>query len=185
MHGVSLSIGSTDPLNVDYLRQLKPLAQRFEPAWISDHLCWTGVGGDNAHDLLPLPYTEEALAHVVERVRRVQDFLGRRILLENVSTYLEYRQSAMPEWEFLTQVAERADCGILLDVNNIYVSAFNHGFAAHHTCTPIPVERVHQFHLAGHRDKGRSYTTPMTIRSPIRSGISTRKPCAASGASRR
>jgi uncharacterized protein (UPF0276 family) len=154
MHGVSLSIGSTDPLSIDYLRQLKALAQRIEPAWISDHLCWTGVGGHNLHDLLPLPYTEEAVAHVAERVGRVQDTLGRRILLENVSTYLEYRQSTMPEWEFLGAVAERADCGILLDVNNIFVSAFNHGFAAIDYVNAVPVERVHQFHLAGHSDRG-------------------------------
>jgi uncharacterized protein (UPF0276 family) len=154
LHGVSLSIGSTDPLNLDYLRQLERLAQRFQPAWISDHLCWTSVGGHNAHDLLPLPYTSEALAHVVERVRRVQDLLGRRILLENVSTYLEFAHSAMPEWEFLAQVAVQADCGILLDVNNIFVSAFNHGFSAVEYLHAIPVERVHQFHLAGYSDKG-------------------------------
>jgi len=154
LHGVSLSIGSTDPLNTDYLRQLSELARRFEPAWISDHLCWTGVGGHNLHDLLPLPYTEEALAHVVERVRRVQDVLGRRILLENVSTYFEYTHAAMPEWEFVTAVAERADCGILLDINNIYVSAFNHGFSADDYLRAIPAARVHQFHLAGHTDRG-------------------------------
>ena len=154
LHGVSLSIGSADPLNLDYLRQLKQLALRFEAAWVSDHLCWTGVGGRNAHDLLPLPYTADVLAHVVERVRRVQDALGRRILLENVSTYLEYQHSIMPEWEFLTQVAEQADCGILLDVNNIFVSAFNHGFSAEAYLHAVPVGRVHQFHLAGHSDKG-------------------------------
>jgi uncharacterized protein (UPF0276 family) len=154
LHGVSLSIGSSDPLNLDYLRQLKELARRFEPAWISDHLCWTGVGGRNAHDLLPLPYTPEVLAHVVERVRRVQDVLGRRILLENVSTYLEFQHSVMPEWEFLSQVAVQADCGILLDVNNIFVSAFNHGFSAEEYLHAVPIERVQQFHLAGHSDKG-------------------------------
>ncbi len=154
MHGVSLSIGSTDPLSRDYLQRLNELARRIEPAWISDHLCWTGVGGRNLHDLLPLPYTEEALAHVVDRVARVQDALRRRILLENVSTYLEYRQSTMPEWEFLAAVAERADCGILLDVNNIFVSAFNHGFAAMDYIEAVPVERVQQFHLAGHSDRG-------------------------------
>jgi uncharacterized protein (UPF0276 family) len=154
LHGVSLSIGSTDPLSTGYLHQLKELARRIEPAWVSDHLCWTGVAGHNLHDLLPLPYTEEALAHVVERVRRVQEVLGRRILLENVSTYLEFQQSTMPEWEFLTAVAERADCGILLDVNNIFVNAFNHGFAAMDYINAVPVERVHQFHLAGHSDRG-------------------------------
>jgi len=154
LHGVSLSIGSTDPLNADYLRELDSLARRFEPAWISDHLCWTGVGGHNLHDLLPLPYTEEALEHVVGRVRQVQDVLGRRVLLENVSTYLQYRQSAMPEWEFMSRVVERADCGILLDVNNVFVSAFNHGFSAVDYMDRLPVARVHQFHLAGYSDKG-------------------------------
>ena len=154
LHGVSLSIGSTDPLSTRYLLQLNELAQRFEPGWISDHLCWTGVGGHNLHDLLPLPYTEEAIAHVAERVQRVQDALGRRILLENVSTYLEYTHSTMPEWEFLAAVVERADCGILLDVNNIFVSAFNHGFAAADYLAGVPVERVQQFHLAGHTDRG-------------------------------
>jgi uncharacterized protein (UPF0276 family) len=154
LHGVSLSIGSTDPLNPDYLRQLSSLARRFEPAWISDHLCWTGVGGHNLHDLLPLPYTEEVVEHVAGRVRQVQDALGRRILLENVSTYLQYRQSTMTEWKFLSQVAERADCGILLDINNVFVSAFNHGFSAVEYIDNVPVSRVHQFHLAGHSDKG-------------------------------
>jgi len=155
LHGVSLSIGSTDPLSRDYLRRLADLARRIEPAWISDHLCWTGVGGHNAHDLLPLPYTEEALAHVVNRVRQVQDCLGRHILLENASTYLEFQHSVLPEWEFLSAVAERADCGILLDVNNIFVSAFNHGFSAEAYVRAVPKERVHQFHLAGYSDKGR------------------------------
>src|ERR1700733_4161384 len=121
LHGVSLSIGSSAPLNREYLRQLKELAARVQPAWISDHLCWTGVGGRNTHDLLPLPYTEAALAHIVERVRTVQDILGRRILLENVSSYVTYRNSQVTEWDFLREVAERADCLILLDVNNIYV----------------------------------------------------------------
>jgi uncharacterized protein (UPF0276 family) len=154
LHGVSLSIGSIDPLRLDYLKQLKDLARRVEPAWISDHLCWTGVGGHNLHDLLPLPYTEEAVGHVAARVRQVQDILGRRILLENVSTYLEYQHSTMPEWEFLTAVVERADCGILLDVNNIFVSAFNHGFSPMEYLNAVPADRVHQFHLAGHSDKG-------------------------------
>ncbi len=154
LHGVSLSIGSTDPLDRDYLQQLKHLARRTAPAWISDHLCWTGVGGHNLHDLLPLPYTEEAIMHVVGRVQQVQDLLGRRILLENVSTYFEYQHSTMPEWEFLREVVERADCGILLDINNIFVSAFNHGFSASEYLHAVPVERVHQFHLAGHTDRG-------------------------------
>jgi len=154
LHGVSLSIGSADPLRVEYLQQLADLARRFEPAWISDHLCWTGIGGHNAHDLLPLPYTEEAVCHVVERLRRVQDVLGRRILLENVSTYLEYAASSMPEWEFLSAVVEQADCGILLDINNIFVSAFNHGFSATRYIDAVPAARVHQLHLAGHSDRG-------------------------------
>ncbi|GMR03525.1 MAG: DUF692 domain-containing protein [Gammaproteobacteria bacterium] len=152
MHGVSLSIGSTDPLNQDYLRQLKLLSKRVEPVWISDHLCWTGVHRKNMHDLLPLPYTEKTIDHVVSRVRQVQEFLGRQILLENVSSYVTYKQSAMTEWEFLCEIAERADCLILLDINNIYVSSFNHGFDPHDYLEGIPVERVQQFHLAGHRN---------------------------------
>jgi uncharacterized protein (UPF0276 family) len=154
LHGVSLSIGSTDPLREDYLTRLRALAARIEPAWISDHVCWTGVGGHNLHDLLPLPYTEDALDHVVERVRRVQDALGRRIALENVSSYLRYCDSALSEWEFLAALAERADCAILLDVNNVFVSAFNHAFDARDYLDGLPVERVVQFHLAGHSDHG-------------------------------
>ena len=152
MHGVSLSIGSTDPLNEDYLLALKQLAARVQPAWISDHLCWTGVAGRNLHDLLPLPYDGETLAHVVERVRQVQDLLGRRILLENVSSYLTYRRSDMTEWEFLREVVERADCLILLDVNNIYVSSVNHGFDPIDYLDAVPAGRVQQIHLAGHRN---------------------------------
>jgi uncharacterized protein (UPF0276 family) len=152
MHGVSLSIGSTDPLDRRYLSDLKELARRVEPAWISDHLCWTGVEGRNVHDLLPLPYTEEALAAVTARVGEVQDLLGRQILLENVSSYLSYRDSEMTEWEFLSEVARRADCAILLDVNNIYVSAVNHGFDPLDYLRGVPRERVRQFHLAGHSD---------------------------------
>jgi len=154
LHGVSMNIGSTDPLNLDYLDRLGALASRVQPAWVSDHLCWTGVGGHNAHDLLPLPYTEETLAHVVDRVRRVQDRLGRRIALENVSSYLTYQASALTEWDFLAQVAERADCGILLDVNNIFVSARNHDFDPQVYLAAIPAGRVWQFHLAGHSDLG-------------------------------
>lgn len=154
MHGVSLSIGGTDPLDRDYLGRLKALANRIEPHWISDHLCWTGFAGKQLHDLLPLPYNEEAVAHVADRVQQVQDFLGRRILLENVSSYVTYRHSTMSEWEFLRTVAERADCLILLDVNNIYVSAMNHGFDPVAYVRGIPPERVYQFHLAGHSDNG-------------------------------
>jgi len=154
MHGVSLSIGSTAPLDREYLRQVRALAQRVEPAWISDHLCWTGVAGRNTHDLLPLPYTEEALAHVVERVRRVQDVLGRRILLENVSSYVAFRDSRLSEWQFLSEIATRADCLILLDVNNVYVSAVNHEFDALEYLNAIPSDRVQQIHLAGHENHG-------------------------------
>jgi uncharacterized protein len=154
MHGVSLSIGSTAPLDREYLRQVKALAARVQPRWISDHLCWTGVAGRNTHDLLPLPYTEEALTHVAERVRIVQDILGRRILLENVSSYVQFRDSLLTEWEFLTEIATRADCLILLDVNNIYVSAVNHEFDALEYLNAIPAERVQQIHLAGHEDHG-------------------------------
>ncbi len=154
MHGVSLSIGATEPLNLDYLRQLKRLAQEIEPDWISDHLCWTGVGGINLHDLLPLPYTEETVKHVSERVARVQDFLGRRILLENVSSYVSFAHSELHEWEFLTAVAERADCLILLDINNIFVSARNHGFDPITYLEHLPPARIWQIHLAGHLDRG-------------------------------
>jgi len=154
LHGVSLSIGSTDPLDLDYLKALKALARRVEPAWISDHLCWTGVAGKNLHDLFPLPYTEQAIDHVATRVRQVQDFLGCQILLENVSSYVGFRQSQMPEWEFLAEIAARADCFILLDVNNIYVSAFNHGFEAREFLDGVPPFRIRQIHLAGHSHCG-------------------------------
>ena len=154
MHGVSLSIGSTDGLDAKYLAKLKALVRHVEPLWVSDHLCWTGVHGRNAHDLLPLPYIEEALKLMVQHVRQVQDLLGQRILLENVSSYLEYRASEMSEWEFLRQVAEQADCLLLLDVNNIYVSSINHGFDAVAFLKHLPAERVQQIHLAGHSDHG-------------------------------
>ncbi len=150
MHGVSLSIGSTDPVDLDYLKQMKQLIQRAEPLWVSDHLCWTGSQGINLHDLLPLPYTEEAIKHLVERVKQVQDYLGRQILLENVSSYVSYKHSAMPEWEFLSAIAEQADCLILLDVNNIYVSSFNHKFDPYDYLNGVPKKRIQQFHLAGH-----------------------------------
>ncbi len=154
MHGVSLSIGSTDGLDAQYLVELKALAQHAKPMWISDHLCWTGVQGRNSHDLLPLPYSEEALRLVVRHVNQVQDTLGQRILLENVSSYLDYRSSEMSEWEFLRQVSEQADCLLLLDVNNIYVSSINHGFDAIEFLNHLPVERVQQIHLAGHSEHG-------------------------------
>ncbi len=154
LHGVSLSIGSSDPLDLDYLGELRALAARVQPTWISDHLCWTGVGGQNAHDLLPLPYTEETIDHVVARVRAVQDFLERPLVLENVSSYLTYRDSTIPEWEWVAEIARRADCYLLLDVNNVYVSAFNHRFDPLEYLRGIPVDRVVQFHLAGHTDNG-------------------------------
>lgn len=154
MHGVSLSVGSCDALDLGYLRALKALAQRIAPLWISDHLCWTGVSGKNLHDLLPLPYTESVLRHVVARVHAIQELLGRRILLENVSSYVAFKGAEMTEWEFLAQVARRADCLILLDINNIYVSAHNHGFAPEDYLAGIPAERVQQIHLAGHSDCG-------------------------------
>jgi len=154
LHGVSLSIGGADPLDLAYVDGVKELAAEVEPAWVSDHLCWTGVSGRNAHDLLPLPYTGEALAHVVDRVRRVQDRLGRRIALENVSSYLRYTFSEMPEWEFVSRVAEESDCGLLLDVNNVWVSSLNHGFDAREYLAAIPAERVWQVHLAGPSTRG-------------------------------
>lgn len=154
MHGVSMTIGSTDPLNMDYLRKLKTLTQDVQPQWISDHLCFTTVGGINSHDLLPMPYTEEALKHVVSRIRQVQDFLGRQMLLENVSSYLSYQNDEMNEWEFYSAVCEEADCQMLLDINNIYVSARNHQFNALDYLHSINPSRVQQFHLAGHSDFG-------------------------------
>ena len=154
MHGVSMSIGSAAPLNMDYLATLASFERRIEPMWVSDHLCWTGVHGVNLHDLYPLPYTEEALHHVVGRVGRAQDVLGRRLVIENVSSYITYADSVMSEWEFLAELAQRADCLLLLDVNNIYVSSRNHGFDPHAFIAGIPVDRVQQFHLAGHTDAG-------------------------------
>lgn len=154
MHGVSLSIGSTDPLNWDYLKQLKALKNRVNPVWVSDHLCWTGVNGFNTHDLLPLPYTIEAIQHVVNRLKEVQDYLGESILLENVSSYISFPQSEMSEWEFLSSIAIEADCKILLDINNIYVSAFNQGFDPIEYIQGVPRDRVQQFHLAGHSNNG-------------------------------
>lgn len=154
MHGVSLSIGATTPFDQSYLKELKALANRIEPAWISDHLCWTGVHGLNMHDLLPLPYTEETIRHVVERIKIVQDFLGRQILIENVSSYASYVESTMTEWDFIREIAEAADCLLLLDVNNIYVSSFNHNFDPKAFIDGVPANRVQQIHLAGHENHG-------------------------------
>jgi hypothetical protein len=152
MHGVSLSIASTADLDMDYLAKLKELARRIEPRWISDHLCWTGVHGVNLHDLLPVPYTEEALAHVSQRIARVQDHLGRRLVIENVSSYITYECSEMSEWDFVAELARRADCLLLLDVNNVFVSGMNHDFDQRAFIESIPVDRVVQFHLAGHSE---------------------------------
>jgi uncharacterized protein (UPF0276 family) len=154
MHGVSMSIGSADPLDERYLRELRALADRVRPAWISDHLCWTGVDHANLHDLLPLPYTEESLRHVAGRVAQVQEFLGRRLVLENVSSYAAFAGDEMTEWDFLAELARRADCDLLLDVNNVFVSSVNHGFDPHVFIDAMPRERVRQIHLAGHEDNG-------------------------------
>jgi uncharacterized protein (UPF0276 family) len=154
MHGVSLSIGSTDPIDRAYVSELRALRDRTRARWISDHLCWTGVAGRNTHDLLPMPYTEEALRHVAARVKYVQDVLGAPLALENPSTYVEFAGASMREWEFLARLAEDADCAILLDVNNVYVSAYNHGFDPRTYLAAIPFDRVVQMHVAGHTNHG-------------------------------
>ncbi len=154
MHGVSLSIGTVDPLNSDYLKKLKALERDVKPKWISDHLCWTGIAHKNTHDLLPVPYTEEALKHIIERIKQVQDYLGRRIVLENPSTYLEFTCSSMSEWEFIARMVEESGCGLLLDVNNIYVSCYNHRWDPKTYIDAMPLKDVAQIHLAGHTNKG-------------------------------
>lgn len=154
MHGVSLSIGSAAPLDFAYLRKLRELATRFQPLWISDHLCWTGIGGINSHDLLPMPLTEESLNHTVERVLAVQDWLGRPLIIENPSSYLEFQVSHIPEWEFLARLADRTGCGLLLDLNNVHVSAVNNGFDPWAYIDALPENAVVQFHLAGPSDHG-------------------------------
>ncbi|MGH8265189.1 MAG: MNIO family bufferin maturase [Steroidobacterales bacterium] len=154
MHGVSLSIGSTDPIDFEFLRKLKALAERVRAVWMGDHICWTGVAGLNGHDLYPVPYTEESLRHLVERVRIVQDFFERPLVLENPSTYLTFRASSMPEEEFIARLAERADCALLLDVNNVYVTCRNHDLDPFEYLKAIPYDRVVQIHLAGHTDHG-------------------------------
>ncbi len=168
-HGVGMSLGSTDPLNMTYLERLKALIERFEPVHVSDHLCWISVDGHYAHDLLPLPYIPETVTHVAQRIRRVQELLGQRIAIENVSTYLGYKSSVMEEWEFLTQVVEQADCDILLDVNNIYVSAYNHGFEPMTYLESVPADRVREFHLAGYEDQGTHLldTHGTAVRAPV------------------
>jgi uncharacterized protein (UPF0276 family) len=154
LHGVSMNIGGTDPLDFEYLRKLKVLAERVGARWISDHLCWTGVAGRNTHDLLPMPYNDETLRHTVERIRIVSDFLGMPLTLENPSTYLEFATSTITEWDFIARMAEESDCRLLLDVNNVYVSSFNHGFDPQTYIDAIPAERVVQYHLAGHSNQG-------------------------------
>ena len=154
MHGVSLSIGSSDPLDFGYLAKLNRLASEISPAWVSDHLCWTGILGRNTHDLLPLPLNEDTLRHVVGRIRIVQEFLERRLVLENPSTYVSFASDTLREWEFLSAMAEEADCGLLLDVNNVYVSSVNHGFDPVEYINAVPAERIVQFHLAGHTNCG-------------------------------
>jgi uncharacterized protein len=154
MHGVSLSVGSTDPLDWDYLRALKTLAEFVQPKWISDHLCWTGVAHVNTHDLLPMPFTEESLRHVTERVDQIQNFLGRPLVLENPSSYLEFKRSTLSEWDFLSALARETGCGLLLDVNNVYVSSYNHGFDAEHYIRTLPHSSIVQIHLAGPADRG-------------------------------
>ena len=154
LHGVSMSVGSTDPLNLDYLKKLKVLADRTRAHWVSDHLCWTGVSGINVHDLLPMPYTDESLRYTIERVKAVSEILERPLVLENPSTYLEFGTSTWSEVDFLSTLAQEADCGILLDVNNVYVSCFNHGLDPEAFIDRVPADRVVQYHLAGHTHKG-------------------------------
>ncbi|MHB1948228.1 MAG: MNIO family bufferin maturase [Gammaproteobacteria bacterium] len=154
MHGVSMSIGSSDPLDWKYLNEVKCLANKIEPKWISDHLCWTGIQGKNTHDLLPLPYSEETIQHVVDRITQIQDFFQQRILIENVSSYVSYKQSTLSEWDFLKEISNRADCLILLDINNIYVSSVNHEFQPETYLATLPKNRIQQIHLAGHSNMG-------------------------------
>lgn len=154
LHGVSMGIGNTDPLNLEHLGKLKSLARRTRAHWVSDHLCWTGIMGRNTHDLLPMPYTEEALRHTIARVRQIQEYLERPLVVENPSSYVAFAASTLTEWDFLAALAKEADCGLLLDVNNVYVSSFNHGFDPRVYIDAIPPERVVQYHVAGHTNKG-------------------------------
>jgi uncharacterized protein len=154
MHGVSMSIGSTDRIDFEYLAKLKALAQRVNAVWMGDHVCWTGVAGRNGHDLYPIPYNAKTLEYLVERIRIVQDFLERPLILENPSTYLTFANSTMPEEEFLNCMAVDADCGLLLDVNNVYVTCRNHDLDPYEYLAALPYDRVVQIHIAGHTDKG-------------------------------
>lgn len=150
LHGVSLSIGSADKLSEDYLKELKSLVEKIEPMWVSDHLCWTGVNGENLHDLLPLPYTQEAIDHISSKIQKVQDFLGRPLVIENVSSYVHFYESEMPEWEFIAEISKRTGCGLLLDVNNVFVSGTNHNFDPKTFIDAMPSSQIAQIHLAGH-----------------------------------
>ncbi|EFP96162.1 DUF692 domain-containing protein [Vibrio caribbeanicus] len=154
MHGVSMSIGSVKGLDQEYLKKLKALEQRIQPMWVSDHLCWGGVHGRKLHDLMPLPFTQEALEVVSRNIRHAQDFLQRPLVIENVSSYVEFKDSEMTEWDFLSEICNRTGCQLLLDINNIYVSAFNHGFSPFDFIDSVPSEQIRQFHLAGHQDNG-------------------------------
>jgi uncharacterized protein (UPF0276 family) len=173
LHGVGLSLGSTDPLDRAHLAELERAVRRFRPRFVSEHLCWSSVGGRFANDLLPLPYTDEALRHVAARIRAVQDALGRRMLIENVSSYVEFGASRMPEWEFLAALAAEADCGILLDVNNVYVSAHNLGFDAGAYLAGLPPSRVQEIHLAGHSGTSVGGTLMLidTHAAPVAAGV--------------
>ena len=153
-HGVGLSIGSTEPLNMDFLKSLKKLKNEVQPAWISDHLCWTSAHGVVTHDLIPLPYTESVVDHIVGRITQVQDFLGEQIVIENVSSYLQFKTTDMTEWDFINEVTRKSDCKLLLDINNIYVSSRNHQFNADQYLYAMPAERVAEMHLAGYEDRG-------------------------------
>lgn len=154
-HCVGMNLGGTDPLDFSYLEKVNGLASRYQAKWISDHLCWSAHQGRHHHDLLPLPYTEEAINNTVERITKVQDFLGERILIENASTYIQLQDSEMKEWEFLSEISQRSDCNILLDINNIYVNSVNHNFDPLHFLNNVPMERVKEFHLAGHEKSER------------------------------
>ncbi len=155
LHGVSMNIGSADPVDFDYLKGLKDLIAKIDPVMVSDHLCWTGVNGINTHDLLPIPYNVEILNHIAEKIDQVQSFLGRRLLIENPSSYLEYNNSEMTEYEFISELLEKSDCALLLDINNVYVSSINHGFNPKEYLKKIPCYRVGQIHLAGHSNQGK------------------------------
>jgi uncharacterized protein len=183
LHGVSLSLGSVDPVDEDYLARLVRLTREIEPAYVSDHLCWNRLGGHTAHDLWPLPFTEEALAHVTARVTQVQEVIGRRILVENVSRYVAFRHDEMTEWGFLSALSERADRSLLLDIKNAHVSGKNLGFDPALLCDGVPAERIGQIHLAGFRDQGTHLLD--SPRSPRRSGRSTAASSAAPGPCRR